>query len=201
MDECVALAKQLGARLWKELQLPVYFYEAAATREDRRNLEAIRKGQYEVLKDEARTKPERKPDLGEAALHPTAGAAVVGARGPLIAYNVNLGTTNKAIADKIARGIRASSGGFRFVKAMGVELKEKGCVQVSMNLTDFRGTPIHRAYEVVKMEAERYGVPVIGSEIVGLVPLEALLQAADHYLRLDGFQPPKQVLEMRMWEP
>lgn len=200
MEECVALARQFGERLWRELKVPVYYYEAAATREDRRNLEAIRKGQYEVLKDEVRTKPERRPDVGEAALHPTAGATVTGARGPLIAYNINLGTTNKAVADRIAKGVRFSGGGFRYVKAMGVELKDKGCVQVSMNLTDFRGTPIHRVYEAVKAEAERYGVPVIGSEIVGLVPLDALLQAADHYLRLDGFDAAKQVLEMRTWE-
>lgn len=201
MEDCVALARQFGERLWKELRVPVYYYEAAALREDRRNLEAIRKGQYEALKDEVRTNPARRPDVGEAALHPTAGATVTGARGPLIAYNINLGTTSKAVADRIAKGVRFSGGGFRYVKAMGVDLKEKQCVQVSMNLTDFRGTPMHRVYETVKDEAARHGVNVIGSEIVGLVPLEALLQAADHYLRLDGFDAKKQVLEYRMWEP
>lgn len=201
MEECVALARQLGERLWKELRVPVYYYEAAATREDRRNLENIRKGQYEVLQEEVRTKPERRPDVGEAALHPTAGGTVVGARGPLIAYNINLSTRDKAVADRIAKAVRFSSGGFRYVKAMGVELKEKGCVQVSMNLTDFRGTPMHRVFEAVRAEAERHGVAITGTEVVGLLPLEALLQAAEHSLRLEGFDAKKQVLEYRMWEP
>lgn len=201
MDDCVALARQFGEAMWKQLKVPTYYYEAAALRDDRRNLEAIRKGQYEVLKDAVRTDPARKPDVGEAALHPTAGATVTGARGPLIAYNINLGTKDKAIADRIAKGVRFSGGGFRHVKAMGVDLKEKQCVQVSMNLTDFRGTPMHRVFEAVRDEAERHGVAVIGTEVVGLLPLEALLQAADHYLRLDGFDAKKQVLEYRMWEP
>lgn len=201
MEECVKLAHRLGERLWRELKLPVYYYEAAAMREDRRNLESIRKGQYEVLKDEARTKPERKPDVGEAALHPTAGAAVVGARGPLIAYNINLGTKDLAVADRIARAVRHSSGGFRHVKAKGINLADKGCVQVSMNLTDFRGTPMHRVFEAVKSEADRHGVPIVGSEVVGLLPMDALLQAAEHYLRIHGFDAQKQVLERRMWEP
>ncbi|MCA1813748.1 MAG: glutamate formimidoyltransferase [Halobacteriales archaeon] len=199
MEDCVKLAHRLGERLWSELQVPVYFYEAAALREERRNLEAIRKGQYEGLKEAVRTDPARKPDVGEG-LHPTAGATVVGARGPLIAFNINLGTRDKRIADTIARGVRQSSGGFRYVKAMGVDLQDQQCVQVSMNLTDFRGTPMHRVFEAVRTEAERHGVNVIGSEVVGLVPLEALLQAADFYLRLTGFRPKEQILELRMWE-
>jgi glutamate formiminotransferase len=201
LEQCVALARQFGERLWKEAQVPIYYYEAAALKEERRNLEAIRKGQYEALKDAVKTDPARRPDVGEAALHPTAGATVTGARGPLIAFNINLGTQDKAVADRIAKGVRFSGGGFRYVKAMGVDLQAKHCVQVSMNLTDFRGTPIHRVFEAVRSEAARYGVPIVGSEVVGLVPLEALLQAADHYLRLDGFDPAKQVLELRMWEP
>lgn len=200
MEDCVALARRLGERLWKELRLPVYYYEAAALREERRHLEAIRRGQYELLKEEVKTRPERRPDVGEAALHPTAGAVVVGARGPLVAYNILLGTQDLAVADRIAKAVRFSSGGFRHVKAKGINLEAKGCVQVSMNLTDFRSTPIHRVFETVRMEAERHGVAVLGSEIVGLVPMDALLDAAEHYLRLDDFDPKLQVLERRMWE-
>ncbi|HEV8359821.1 MAG TPA: glutamate formimidoyltransferase [Candidatus Thermoplasmatota archaeon] len=200
MEECVQLARRLGERLWKELRVPVYFYEAAATRDDRKNLEQIRKGQYELLKDEVRTKPERRPDLGDAALHPTAGATVVGARGPLIAYNINLATADLALAERIAKQIRASGGGFPAVKAKGFNIAEKGHVQVSMNLTDFRTTAMWKVFDAVHAEAAKAGVEVLGSEIVGLVPLEALLDVAAHAVKLQGFQPHAQVLELRMWE-
>jgi glutamate formiminotransferase len=199
MEDCVQLARQLGARLWEELRLPVYFYEAAATREDRRNLEAIRKGQYEALREEVRTRPERRPDLGGPALHPTAGAAVVGARGPLVAFNVNLATADLALADRIARLVRASSGGFPHVKAKGIRLAERGLVQVSMNLTDFRVTPVWKVFEAVRAEAARAGVEVAGSEIVGLLPLDALLDVAEHGLALEGFDAGAQVMERRVW--
>lgn len=201
MEQCVALAHALGERLWNELRLPVYYYEAAATREERRNLENIRKGQYEILKQDVATRPERHPDVGNAALHPTAGAAVVGARGPLIAYNIHLDTADLAIAERLAKRIRTSSGGFPAVKAKGFTIAERGCVQVSMNLTDFRTTPIWKVFDAVKAEAEQAGVGVLDSEIVGLLPLDALLQVAERHLQLKGFDPAKQVLERRMWEP
>lgn len=197
LEECVALAERAGGELWRRLKLPVYFYEAAARRPDRINLENIRKGQFEGLREEVRTNPDRRPDIGEAELHPTAGATVVGARKFLIAYNINLGTPDVEIARRIARGIRFSNGGFRYVKAMGVMLTSRNAAQVSMNLTDFEQTPVHRVFEAVRVEAERYGVPVIGSEIVGLIPKKALEMAADFYLRCENFHP-GMVLENRV---
>ena len=158
----------------------------------------MRQGQYEGLK-ESIGQPERKPDYGEAKMHPTAGATAVGARPPLIAFNVNLGTTNLQIAKNIAKGLRESSGGLVNVQALGVGLAEQGMVQVSMNLLDYTRTPIYRAYELVRVEAERYGVAVVGSEIVGLLPLDALIGAADFYLRLTDFKR-GQVLEARLLE-
>jgi glutamate formiminotransferase len=199
LEECVKLAERVGNELWKRLRLPVYFYEAAARRPDRVNLENIRKGQFEGLREEVRTNPERKPDVGEAELHPTAGATVVGARKFLIAYNINLGTSDVEIAKRIAKGIRFSTGGFRYVKAMGVMLTSRNLAQVSMNLTDFEQTPVHRVFEVVRVEAKRYGVPVVGSEIVGLIPKKALEMAADFYLRCENFHPGV-VLENRIAE-
>lgn len=198
LKECVELAHAAGKELWERLKLPVYFYEDAALRPERRNLADVRKGEYEGLKNDI-VKPERHPDVGEAALHPTAGAVVVGARGPLVAFNVNLGTDNLDTAKRIAKAVRAKDGGFAFVKALGFELKDRGIVQVSMNMINFRGTPLFRVYETIKNEAERYGVPVVGTEIVGLVPLDALLDCADHYLRLEKFKR-EQVLEVRLWE-
>jgi glutamate formiminotransferase len=158
----------------------------------------VRKGQYEGLKT-AITNPDRRPDFGPPRLHPTAGATAVGARPPLIAFNINLGTQNLEIARSIAKGIRESSGGLVNVQAMGVDLQEQGIVQVSMNLLDYTRTPIHRAFELVRAEAERHGVPIAGSEIVGLVPVDALLGAADFYLRLTAFRR-DQVLELRLLE-
>jgi formiminotetrahydrofolate cyclodeaminase len=189
----------VGEEIWRRYQVPVYFYEAAARRPDRVNLENIRRGQFEGLRDEVPTNPERAPDVGEPRLHPTAGATVVGARKYLIAYNINLGTPDVGIAKRIARAIRYSSGGFRYVKAMGVPLTSRDLAQVSMNLTDFEQTPMHRVFETVRAEAERCGVPVVGSEIVGLIPKKALEMAAEHFLRVENFRPAV-VLENRLAE-
>jgi glutamate formiminotransferase len=198
MDDAVAIANAVGKRIAEELSVPVYLYSAAANTPNRKRLPDVRQGQYEGLK-EAITRPERKPDFGEPKMHPTAGATAVGARPPLIAFNVNLGTTNLQIAKNIAKGLRESSGGLMNVQALGVDLAEQGMVQVSMNLLDYTRTPIHRAYELVRVEAERHGVPVVGSEIVGLLPLDVLIGAADFYLRLIDFKR-GQVLEARLLE-
>jgi glutamate formiminotransferase len=176
----------------------VFLYEDAASAPHRRNLEDVRRGQFEGLAEKMKD-PAWVPDFGPPAPHPTAGAAVVGARMPLIAYNVNLSTGDVEVARRIAKAIRHSSGGFRFVKAMGVMLEGRGLAQVSINMTDFRRTPLHRVFETVRSEAARYGVNVVGSEIVGLVPADALLDAAQHFLRLEGFEP-SQVLERRIRE-
>lgn len=198
MQDAIALANEVGKRIANELQVPVYLYSAAATAPARKRLPDVRQGQYEGLK-ESISAPERRPDYGEPKMHRTAGATAVGARPPLIAFNVNLGTTELRIAKNIAKGLRESSGGLMNVQAMGVDLAAQGMVQVSMNLLDYTRTPIHRAYELVRLEAERYGVPVVGSEIIGLVPLDAILGAADFYLRLTGFNR-SQVLEARLLE-
>jgi glutamate formiminotransferase / formiminotetrahydrofolate cyclodeaminase len=197
MDDCVKLARECGNRLFRELGIPVYLYEKAASRPERENLAALRKGQFEGIRDEIAAKESRKPDFGEAAIHPTAGITAVGARPPLIAYNVNLGTANVEIANKIARAVRHLSGGLRYVKALGFALSDRGIVQVSMNMVNFEGTPLFRAFEMIKREAERYGVPVIGSEIVGLVPQRALNDSAESYLQLENFSE-NQILEHRL---
>jgi glutamate formiminotransferase / 5-formyltetrahydrofolate cyclo-ligase len=198
MPECVAMAERVGKKIWEELKVPVYLYEEAAKRPECQNLAEIRKGEYEGLKD-AISLPGRRPDFGEAKLHPSAGATVVGAREPLVAFNVNLGTKDINIAKKIAQAVRFSSGGFRFVKAMGFDIKEKGYVQVSMNLTKYKGTPVFRVYEAIKSEADRYGVPIIGSEVIGLIPLEAMVQCADFYLKLENFKF-DQILEVKLYQ-
>jgi glutamate formiminotransferase / formiminotetrahydrofolate cyclodeaminase len=197
IEDCVALAHRVGDEIWKRYRIPVFFYEAAATRPDRVNLENVRRGQFEGLRSELKKNLDRQPDVGEPKLHPTAGVTVVGARKFLIAYNVNLNTPYVEIANKIARAIRFSSGGLRYVKSMGVELKARHLAQVSINLTDFEQTPMHRVYEMVKREAERYGVMPVGSEIVGLIPKKALEMAADFFLQLENFSP-KQVFENRL---
>ncbi len=197
MDDCVRLARECGDRMFRELGIPVYLYEKAATRPERENLAAIRKGQFEGIRDEIATKESRKPDFGAAEVHPTAGITAVGARPPLIAYNVNLGTANIEIANKIARAVRHLSGGLRYVKALGFALSDRGIVQVSMNMVNFEGTPLFHAFEMIKREAERYGVSVIGSEIVGLVPQKALNDSADFYLQLENFSD-NQILEHRL---
>ena len=193
--DCVAMAKRVGAEIWSRFGVPVYLYEAAATRPERANLEYIRKGQFEGIRAEIATNPARLPDFGEAALHPTAGATVVGARKALVAYNVFLNTPDVEIAKKIAKAVRFSSGGLRFVKGAGVLVR--GMAQVSMNLTDFEQTPIHRVFELVKREAARYGVQPVSSEIVGLIPKAALEQAAEWFLQVEGFDS-SLILENRL---
>ena len=199
MDDCVELARRLGERVGKELEIPVFLYESAATRPARQNLAKVRRGQFEGLRDEIGTNPDREPDFGPNKIHPTAGATAIGARPFLVAYNINLGTTDLSIAKTIAKAIRNSSGGLRHVKAMGFAIKDRNIVQVSINMVNFKGTPLFRVFEMVKSEAERYGVPVIGSEVVGLVPADALVDCAEFYLRLENFKR-GQVLENRLSE-
>jgi len=195
LGDCVAMARHVGAEIWKRYQIPVYLYEAAATSPERQNLENIRRGQFEGLRAEIATNPERRPDFGEPRLHPTAGATVVGARKALIAYNVFLNTPDVEIAKKIAKSVRFSSGGLRFVKGAGFLVR--GLAQVSMNLTDFEQTPIHRVFEMVKREAARYGVLPLSSEIVGLIPKKALEQAAEWFLQVENFDS-SLILENRL---
>jgi glutamate formiminotransferase len=196
--DCVALAKELGARLAVRHGLPIYLYEDAASTEARRNLASIRSGEFEGLAKKMQD-PAWKPDFGPDAPHPSGGATVVGARAPLIAYNINLATEDLSVADRIAKAIRHISGGYRFVKAMGVKLEARRQVQVSINMTNYEKTPLHRVFETVRSEAARYGVAVVGSEIVGLVPEQALLAAATHYLRLEA-DPVAAVLENKLLE-
>jgi glutamate formiminotransferase / formiminotetrahydrofolate cyclodeaminase len=195
IEDCVAMARQVGEEIWKRFQIPVYLYEAAATRPERTNLENIRRGQFEGIRDDIGTNPARKPDFGEARVHPTAGATVVGARKPLIAYNVFLNTADADIAKRVAKAVRFSSGGLRFVKGAGFLVR--GMAQVSMNLTDFEQTPVHRVFEYVKREAARYGVVPVASEIVGLIPKKALEQAAEWFLQVENFDS-SLILENRL---
>src|SRR5262249_55338498 len=195
IEDCVAIARRVGEEIWTRFQIPVYLYESAATNPDRQNLENIRRGQFEGLRDDIKVNAARKPDFGHAQLHPTAGATVVGARKALIAYNVFLNTTDVEIAKKIAKAVRYSSGGLRYVKGAGFEVR--GLAQVSMNLTDFEQTPIARVFEFVKREAARYGVQPLSSEIVGLVPKKALEQAAEWFLQVENFDS-SMILENRL---
>ena len=195
IEDCVAMARNVGEQIWKRYQIPVYLYEAAATSPERQNLENIRRGQFEGIRADIATNPARKPDFGEARVHPTAGATVVGARKFLIAYNVFLNTPDTEIANKIAKAVRFSSGGMRFVKGAGFLVR--GLAQVSMNLTDFEQTPIHRVFEAVKREAARYGVAPVSSEIVGLIPKKALEAAAEWFLQVENFDS-SLILETRL---
>src|SRR5271163_2691364 len=195
IEDCVAMARHVGEEIWKRYQIPVYLYEAAATTPERQNLENIRRGQFEGIRAEIATNAARKPDFGEARVHPTAGATAVGARKFLIAYNVFLNTSDVEIAKKIAKAVRFSNGGLRFVKGAGFLVR--GLAQVSMNLTDFEQTPIHRAFELVKREAQRYGVTPVSSEIVGLIPKKALEQAAEWFLQVENFDS-SLILENRL---
>ena len=196
MADCVALAKKIGALVAERFAIPVFLYEDASTNPARKNLEDIRRGEFEGLAVKM-ANPGWTPDFGPSVPHPAAGASVIGARMPLIAYNINLATDRLDVAKNIAAAIRHSSGGFRFVKAMGIPLAERGIVQVSMNLTNYQKTPIFRVFETVKREAARYGVSVLESEIVGLVPSAALNAAAEFYLQIEGFKP-DQVLENKL---
>lgn len=198
MAEAVALSRAVAQTVGEQFHLPVYLYEQSATAPLRENLAAVRRGEFEGLTEKMKL-PEWKPDFGPAERHPTAGAVAVGARMPLVAYNVNLGTDNLEIAIAIAKKVRNIGGGLRYCKAMGVALEERGITQVSMNLTDFTRTAIYRAHELVRMEAKRYGVPVVGAEVIGLVPMEALAETAAYYLGLEGFSM-QQVLEAKLME-
>lgn len=193
MEECIQLANELGSDIATKLGIPVYLYEEAAKIPSRKRLPDVRKGEYEGLKEEI-SKPERHPDYGQPQMHPTAGATVVGARQFLVAYNINLGTSDLRIAQKIANSIREVKGGFKYVRAMGVMLEDRTIAQVSINMVDYTRTPLFRVFETVKSEAARYGVNIIGSELIGVTPLQALLDVAEFYLRLENFDR-KQVFE------
>jgi glutamate formiminotransferase len=198
IQEADDLAKEVAGVIGEQYALPVFLYEKSASAAHRQNLAAVRKGEFEGLPEKMKL-PEWQPDFGPAERHPTAGAAIVGARMPLIAFNVNLNTNNLEIADAIARKVRYVGGGLRFCKAMGVELKEKNIVQVSMNLTDYTRTAIYQAVEMIRFEARRYGVTISGSELIGLLPLQAVVDTAAFYLGLDGFSA-DQILETRLME-
>jgi len=195
IEDCVAMARHIGDQIWKRYQIPVYLYESAATTPERQNLENIRRGQFEGIRDEIATNPARRPDFGDPRVHPTAGATVVGARKFLIAYNVFLNTPDVDLAKRVAKAVRFSSGGLRYVKGAGFLVR--GLAQVSMNLTDFEQTPIHRVFEFVKREAARYGVSPVSSEIVGLIPKKALEQAAEWFLQVENFDS-SLILENRL---
>ena len=189
IEDCIALAHEAGERIAHELGIPVYFYERAARRPDRVNLEDVRRGGYELLREEIASVERRAPDVGAARLHQNAGAIIVGARPLLVAYNVNLQTNDISIARRIARAVRGRDGGLRYLKALGFELQTRGIVQVSMNLVDYEKTQLHHAFEAVRREAERYGVRVLSSEIVGLIPQAALDHAAEYFLQIENFAP------------
>jgi len=197
-QEAVAISKDVAGKVADKYNLPVFLYEASATRPERQNLATIRKGQFEGMAEKIK-QAEWKPDFGPAQIHPSAGVTAIGARMPLVAYNVNLNTGNLEIADKIATQVRHISGGLRYCKGIGIELKDRGIVQVSMNMTDYTKTALYRVFELIKIEARRYGVNVVGSEIIGLVPMEALIDTAAYYLGLEDFSM-EQVLEARIWE-
>lgn len=198
MDEAIALSREVGEEAARRYGLPVFLYEKSATAPHRENLAAIRKGEFEGMAEKIH-QPEWKPDFGPAERHPTAGTVAIGARMPLVAYNINLSTPSLEIAHDIAKKIRFIGGGLRYCKAMGVELKDRGITQVSINMTDYTRTALYRAFELVRIEARRYGVSIVGSEIIGLVPMEALIDTASYYLGLENFSL-RQVLEARIME-
>ena len=197
LEECVELSKRVAQRIWDELAIPSFLYEDSATRPERRNLAACRKGEFEGMPEKL-LQEEWAPDYGERKIHPTAGIMAIGARMPLVAFNVNLGTDDLNVAKEIAKAIRASSGGFRYCKAIGIELKERGIVQVSMNMVNYEGTPLYYAYEMIRALADRYGVRIAGSEIVGLTPAKALIDCAEYYLKLEDFHCHDQVIEYHL---
>lgn len=196
MEEAVALSKEVGEEVAKRYNLPVFLYEKSASAPHRENLAAVRKGEFEGMAEKIK-QPEWHPDFGSAERHPTAGTVAIGARMPLVAYNINLNTPSLEIAHDIAKKIRFIGGGLRYCKAMGVELKDRGITQVSINMTDYTRTALYRAFELVRVEARRYGVSIVGSEIIGLVPMEALIDTASYYLGLENFSM-EQVLEARV---
>jgi glutamate formiminotransferase len=198
MSEAIDFSKDVAKEVAAKYALPVFLYEESATAPERQNLAAIRKGQFEKMAEKIKA-PQWKPDFGPGEIHPSAGVTAIGARMPLVAFNVNLGTDDMKIADDIAKNVRHISGGLRYCKAIGIALKERGIVQVSMNMTDYTKTSLYRSFELVRTEAKRYGVNVIGSEIVGLVPMEALIDTAVYYMGIEKFTM-EQVLEARIWE-
>lgn len=198
VEDCDQLANRVGKAIAEQFDIPVYLYEESAKQTNRKNLATIRKGQFEGFAEKIQD-PEWKPDYGKAEIHPSAGVVAVGAREPLIAFNINLSTSNLEIASAIAKKIRHIGGGYRYVKAMGVDLPDRGIVQVSINMTNFRKSHLYQVFETVKMEAARYGVSVVGSEVIGLLPMEALVDTADYYLRLENFDS-RQVIESRLLE-
>ena len=193
-EECVALSKEVGKRIWEEAGMPVFLYEDSASAPHRVNLAAIRKGQFEGMAEKVKD-PQWEPDFGGATIHPTAGTVAVGCRMPLVAYNINLNTSDITIANAIAKIIRQSSGGLSCVKALGVMLEDRNIAQVSINMTNLHKTPLYRVVELVKAEAKRWGVTVVGTEVVGLTPMHALIDAAEYYLQIENFDGEKQVLE------
>jgi len=198
MTEAIELAKEVAKEASERFQLPIFLYEKTASSPNRENLANVRKGEFEGMAEKL-TQAEWKPDFGPASIHPTAGVTAVGARMPLVAFNVNLDTNRLEIANNIAKNVRFLSGGLRYCKAIGIELKDRGIVQVSMNMTDYSKTALYRAFELIKIEAKRYGVNVVGSEIIGLVPMEALVDTAVYYLGVEDFSI-EQVLETRIME-
>lgn len=194
VEECVAISKRVAQRIWDELKIPSFLYEDSASSPDRVNLANVRKGQFEGMPEKL-LQPEWKPDYGERKIHPTAGITAIGARMPLVAFNVNLDTSDIEIANKIAKIVRGSSGGFKYCKAIGVMLEDRKIAQVSMNMVNYEGTPLYRVFEVIRAEAERWGVHIIGSEVVGLTPAKALVDAAEYYLKIENFDYAKQVME------
>ena len=197
VEECVEMSKRLGARIWEELKIPSFLYEDSATREERRNLATCRKGQFEGMPEKL-LQPEWAPDFGERKIHPTAGIIAIGARPPLVAFNVNLATSDVKVAKEIARVIRASSGGFKACKAMGFMLEDRGIAQVSMNMVNYEVTSLFVVYEMIRALAERYGTHIVGSELVGLAPAKALLDCAEFYLKLENFDCRNQIMEYHL---
>ncbi len=197
VEEAVELSKQVAERIWKELSIPCFLYEDAASRPERVNLASVRKGQFEGMPDKL-LEEDWEPDYGERKIHPTAGVTAVGARMPLVAFNVNLNTSDLKIADEIAKAIRGSSGGFKYCKAIGIMLEDRNIAQVSMNMVNYQKTPLYYAYEMIRTLASRYGVEIIGSEIVGLLPAEAMVDCAAFYLRAENFDCKKQVMEYHL---
>lgn len=197
VQECVDMSKRVAQRIWDELQIPSFLYEDSAATPERKNLAKCRKGQFEGMPEKL-LQPEWAPDYGERRIHPTAGITAIGARMPLVAFNVNLDTSDLEIASKIAKAIRGSSGGFRSCKAIGVMLEERNIAQVSMNMVNFEDTPLYYAFEMIRALADRYGVRIIGSEVVGLTPAKALIDCAEYYLKIENFDCRKQVMEYHL---
>lgn len=197
VEECVELSKRVAERIWNELNIPVFLYEYSASSPGRTNLAVIRRGEFEGMPEKLQQE-EWAPDYGERKIHPTAGVMAVGARPPLVAFNVNLDTDNIEIANKIAKIVRGSSGGFKYCKGIGVMLEERNIAQVSMNMVNYEGTPLYRVFETIKMEAKRYGVGILGSEVIGLTPAKALTDCAEYYLQIEEFDYDKQVLETHL---